>query len=75
MLFRIYNKFDLLLLLYVKFSLKMEDEMLVLLIVLYISLIIMAIVGICCCFGGYQAWRNKDNRVVPDRENGSVISL
>ena len=53
----------------------MEDEMLVLLIVLYISLIIMSIVGICCCFGGYQAWRNKPNKVVPDRENGSDISL
>ena len=53
----------------------MEDEMIVLLIVLYISLIIMLIVSLCCCFGGYQAWCNKDNKVVPDRENGSVISL
>ena len=53
----------------------MEDEILVLLIVLYISLIIMSIVGICCCFGGYQAWSNEDNKVVPDKEHGSVIVL
>ena len=53
----------------------MEDEMVVLLIVLYISLIIMAIVGICCCFGGYQAWCNKDNKVVPNKEDGDMMTL
>jgi hypothetical protein len=53
----------------------MEYEIIVLLIVLYISLIIMSIVGICCCFGGYQAWCHKDNKVIPDKEEGSIISL
>jgi len=48
----------------------MEDDMLVLLITIYISLIIMLFVGIC--FGGYQAW-NNDNKVIPDKEEGSVI--
>ena len=53
----------------------MEDEILVLLIVLYISLIIMLIVSICCCCGGYQAWCNKDNKVLPNKEDGDMIVL
>ena len=46
--------------------------MVVLLIVLYISLIIMSVVAICCCFGA--SWR-KGNKVLPNKEDGDMMAL
>ena len=57
MLFRIFNKFDLLLLL---FKLKNMNYRIIVGIISCILLFIILCLSFCCCFGGYHNWFSQE---------------